>query len=182
MASGTVSGRVVWSAPLTPVGIVASTVYHRTGAHVTTIDADGTTVFFFEDSGTKDALNRTVLDLDEVEPDSGGLGVLRLWPAAVSVFSPSTCTLSATRRPSTGATESRSARFRRRPRRRTSLRWSRRWPCRPASTSSSSSTGRTTMPSPLTSSCALRRRAELPVVLATSPDGTFDQSPPTPSE
>ena len=177
MASGTVSGRVVWSAPLTPVGIVASTVYLRTGAQVTTIDADGTTVFFFEDSGTKDALNRTILDLDEVEPDSGGLGVLRLWPAAVAVTFPEYLYLVGDA---------------------TTLYWSdgvtiSSFPKAPTATDVPQVVATLAMPAgldiqllidgpnlyALTPYQLLRvaKTGGAPVVLATSPDGTFDQSP-----
>ncbi len=177
MASGTVSGRVVWSAPLTPVGTVASTVYLRTGAHVTTIDADGTTVFFFEDSGTKDALNRTILDLDEVEPDSGGLGVLRLWPAAVAVPFPEYLFLvgdATTLYWSDGATISS-------------------FPNAPTATDVPTVVATLATPAgidiqllidgpnlyALTPYQLLRvaKTGGAPVVLATSPDGTFDQSP-----
>jgi hypothetical protein len=178
MASGSGLGNDIWSAPLAGVGAPAPNVALKFRSDpVAAIAADAENVFFLVDSGTKDALNKTVLDLQEVEPESGGNGVLGLWPAAAAVTFPAYTYLvdDATR-----------------------LYWSdgntiSSFPKAPTTTDVPSLVATLAMPSSIDVQLLIdgpnlyaltpyqlqrvTKTGGAPVVLASSPDGTFDQSP-----
>ncbi|HYP97677.1 MAG TPA: hypothetical protein VER96_03315 [Polyangiaceae bacterium] len=84
MASGNLGSRVIKSAALGPAGTPTISLQFR-GDHLKALEADDSNLFFLVDSGSSNALGYAQLDLAEVEPNTGGNGELRLLQAAAAV-------------------------------------------------------------------------------------------------